>query len=40
MVINESHAAREAVVGEILDAERRVEQRMVKSDIFRNKGVQ
>ena len=39
-VINESHAASEAVVGEILDAERRVEQRMVRSDSFRNKGVQ
>ena len=40
VVINESHAAREEVVGEILDAERRVEQRMVRSDSFRNKGVQ
>ena len=39
-VINESHAAREEVVGEILDAERRVEQRMVRSDSFRNTGVQ
>tara|TARA_R100001443_G_scaffold60656_2_gene70987 strand:- start:637 stop:930 length:294 start_codon:yes stop_codon:yes gene_type:complete len=36
-VINESHAAREEVVGEILDAERRVEQRMATSDMFRNK---
>jgi len=40
VVINESHAAREEVVGEILDAERRVEQRMVRSDSFRNTGVQ
>tara|TARA_R100000664_G_scaffold169_1_gene410 strand:- start:230 stop:595 length:366 start_codon:yes stop_codon:yes gene_type:complete len=38
-VINESHAASEEVVGEILDAERRVERRMVTSDMFRNKGV-
>ena len=37
-VINESHAAREEVVGEILDAERRVEQRMATSDMFRNTG--
>jgi len=36
-VINESHAAREEVVGEILDAERRVERRMATSDMFRNK---
>ena len=34
-VINESHAAREEVVGEILDAERRVERRMAASDWLR-----
>ena len=37
-VINESHAAREEVVGEILDAERRVERRMAASDWLRGTG--
>ena len=37
-VANETYAAQEGVVEEILDAERRVEQRMVRSDFFRNKG--
>ncbi len=37
-VINESHAAREEVVGEILDAERRVERRMATSDWLRGTG--
>jgi len=37
-VSNETYAAQEGVVEEILDAERRVEQRMVRSNSFRNKG--
>ena len=37
VVINESYAAQEAVVEEILDAERRVERRMATSDMFRHK---
>ncbi len=37
-VMNEAHAAREEVVEEVLDAERRVERRMATSDMFRNKG--
>ena len=37
-VANETYAAQEGVVEEILDAERRVEQRMVTSDSLRNKG--
>ena len=38
VVANETYAAQEDVVEEILDAERRVEQRMVRSDFFRNRG--
>jgi hypothetical protein len=37
-VMNETHAAREEVVEEVLDAERRVERRMATSDMFRNTG--
>ena len=40
VVANETYDAQEGVVEEILDAERRVERRMVRSDSFRNKGVQ
>jgi hypothetical protein len=39
-VANETYAAQEGVVEEILDAERRVERRMATSDMFRNKGSQ
>ena len=38
VVANEMYEAQEKVVEEVLDAERRVEQRMVKSDFFRNSG--
>lgn len=37
-VANEAYDAQEKVVEEVLDAERRVEQRMATSDMFRNKG--
>ena len=37
-VANEAYDAQEKVVEEILDAERRVERRMVTSDTLRNKG--
>jgi len=37
-VANEAYDAQEKVVEEILDAERRVERRMVTSDSLRNKG--
>jgi hypothetical protein len=37
-VANEAYDAQEKVVEEVLDAERRVEQRMVRSDFFRNRG--
>tara|TARA_R100000781_G_scaffold28052_1_gene20784 strand:- start:540 stop:848 length:309 start_codon:yes stop_codon:yes gene_type:complete len=39
VVANEAYEAQEEVVEEVLDAERRVERRMVTSDMFRNKGV-
>ena len=38
VVSNESAEAQEDVVNEVLDAERRVERRMVSSDMFRRKG--
>ena len=38
VVSNESAEAHEDVVNEVLDAERRVERRMVSSDMFRRKG--
>ena len=38
VVANESAEAHEDVVNEVLDAERRVERRMVSSDMFRRKG--
>ncbi len=38
VVSNESAEAHEEVVNEVLDAERRVERRMVSSDMFRRKG--
>ena len=37
VVANEAYDAQEKVVEEVLDAERRVEQRMATSDMFRNK---
>ena len=40
VVANESYDAQEQVVEEVLDAERRVERRMVTSDMFRNSGGQ
>jgi len=39
VVANESAEAHEEVVSEVLDAESRVERRMVSSDMFRRKGV-
>tara|TARA_R100001015_G_C4491613_1_gene69002 strand:- start:149 stop:514 length:366 start_codon:yes stop_codon:yes gene_type:complete len=38
VVANETYEAQEGVVEEVLDAERRVERRMVRSDSLRNKG--
>jgi len=38
VVSNESAEAHEDIVNEVLDAERRVERRMVSSDMFRRKG--
>jgi len=38
VVANESYDAQEKVVEEIVSAERRVEQRMATSDMFRNRG--
>jgi len=38
VVANEAYDAQEKVVEEVLDAERRVEQRMATSDMLRNKG--
>ena len=38
VIANESFAAQEAAVEEVLDAERRVEQRMATSNMFRSGG--